>query len=183
MESLLDGGNGIEERVHSCHSTPLILASQESHLWIIEYLIFRGANLNASNRDGETPLLVTISCNRPESIALLLKSGADQMCITKAGETSLHYAAQFVDSPCLEVLYAFDLSGITDDKVIATSLIQPMKDIKGFTALQIAERRSDVTTQWKDMFRRLVHGIEDPQSMASIYFIEETEEFQDAVEQ
>ena len=184
VESLLDDGINVDVKTTFDHFTPLMLAAQESHLRIIEYLIFRDANLNLTNQDGETALLLIIPQNDPEPISLLLRNGADHSVRSKTGENLLHYAAQFAGVTCLMILHAFDLIGINlGDTVNGTSPIQRMKDIKALTALQIAEKRSDVTPEWKDMFRKLVRGIEHPESKSPIEVIDEIDEFQDAAEQ
>ena len=184
VESLLDRGVNINAISALTRNTPLMFAAQESHLRIIEYLISRDANLNLINQDGETALLIATCHSCSEVIRLLLQNGADYITRSKAGENLLHYAAQFGDLACLKTLYAFDLAGINlHDRATTISPLQRMKDIKGLTALQIAEKRPDVTPEWRDMFRKLVHGIEYPESKLPIEVIGEIEEFQDADEQ
>ena len=82
----------------------------------------------------------------------------------------------------MKVLHAFGLAVIDlKDKVIAISPIQRMKDIKGLTAPQIAEKRLDVTSEWKDLFQELVYGIQRPERKILINDNDEDDEFEDAL--
>ena len=184
VENLLDGRISVDEQIQGDQGTPLMLAAQEDHIRTVKYLIARSADINATNSDGETSLLIATSYNRLGSVTLLLQSGADHLCTTKAGENLLHHTAQYGDLAFLNALYAFDLSGIDPNaKVTATSHTQKMRNIKGLTALQIAEKRTDVTEEWRGVFRKLVHGIQHPELKSPINIGDETEEFEDALEQ
>ena len=183
VESCLGDEIFVDEKIRHYHTTPLMLAVQRGHLQIIEYLISRGASLSTVNSDGETPLLIAVSHDRSEAVALLLQNGADYTHATSAGETLLHHAAQFSDLDCLKVLHAFDLANIDpDDKVTGTSPTQRI-NVKGLTALQIAERRSDVTKEWRDMFRKVIYDIKYPKSKLQIDVKDDNEDFKDALEQ
>ena len=148
VETLLDGRISVDEKTQYTNSTPLMFAAQKGHVRIINYLIAQGADINATNCDGETSLLIATSFQRPRSMTVLLQSGADYLCTTDTGENILHYAAQSGDLSCLNALYAFGLSGIDPNaKVTAISQTQKMRNIKGLTAFQIAEKRTDVTEE------------------------------------
>ena len=181
--AFLRGGGDTYDKVSSSHSTPLKLAAQENHIHIVKYLISRGANLNATDVNGECSLQAALSYNRPKVLRFLLQHKANHCLKTKADESLLHYAAQFGNLECLEVLNAFCLDGIDpEDRVIGVSPTQRFK-VKGLTALEIAEKRKDVTPEWRVMFRKLVHGIRFPESKSpELSTAEETEEFEDALE-
>ena len=183
VEAFLRGGGDIDDRVSSTHSTPLLLAAQENHIHIVKYLISRGANLNATDHDGECSLHLALSYNRPQVLRFLLQHKASHCLKSKADESLLHYAAQFGNVECLEVLNAFRLDGIDpEDRITGASPNQRFK-VKGLTALEIAEQRKDVTPEWRAMFRKLVHGIRFPESKSpELSTAEETEEFEDALE-
>ena len=178
VDACLGGKVFIDERIRHSLETPLMLAVQKGHLRIIKYLISQGAGLNTINSDGETPLLIAISNNRPEAASILLQSGADYTHTTIARETILHHAAQFGDLECLKVLHTFDLAGIdADDKVTGTPQTQRF-NVKELTALQIAEKRLDVSTEWKDMFRKLIDDIKHPKSQIQINVMDDSKSFE-----
>jgi ankyrin repeat protein len=60
----------------------------------LKALIAAGANVNALNDNGETPLMTTSS---PEAAAILLQAGADISIHSKAGKTALEIARQRAD--------------------------------------------------------------------------------------
>ena len=184
VETLLRGGIDVNDRISSSRSTPLTLAVQENHLHIVKYLMSQGANPNATNIDRECSLHVATSSNHPEALHLLLQHKANHRLKTKAGESLIHYAAQYGSIECLETLHMFSLEGIDpEDRIIGTSPNQKLK-VKGLTALEIAEQRTDVTPEWRAMFRKLVHGIRFPESKnQQLPTTDEIEEFEDALEQ
>ena len=57
------------------------------------WLIANGAEVNAKDEDGVTPLHRTTEINATETAALLLKNGADVNAKNNAGSTPLHFAA------------------------------------------------------------------------------------------
>ena len=72
-------------------ATPLHLAVYCNHKEIAEYLIAKGANLNAESRDeyGGTPLHWAAALGRFELAILLIESGADVNAADKSGFTPL----------------------------------------------------------------------------------------------
>ena len=94
------------------------------HEILCEYL---GADVNATNKRGDTPLIYAVKVQLPEVVRLLTKmeSNLDVNAANTAGTTALHYAAAF------------------DNKEIATILLQLkadvfIKDKTGKTAVHIA---------------------------------------------
>ena len=183
VEKLLDGGVYIDCTTLPSRMTPLIIAAQENHIHIVKYLISQGADLNAADHNGECSLHVATSYNCPEVLRLLLQHKASHRLGTKAGETLLHYAAQYGNIECLEVLLLFSLEGINpENRITGISPTQRFK-VKGLTAIEIAELRTDVSPEWRVMFRTLVHGIRFPGSKSPLRPpAEEIEEFEDALE-
>ena len=55
--------------------TPLHLAAEYAHKEIAELLIAKGADVNAKDEDGETPLDATYVFNKTETADLLRKHG------------------------------------------------------------------------------------------------------------
>ena len=59
---------------------------------ILQQIIAHGAQVNAANQDGATPLLCACSTAQTESVKLLLKAKADPNIADTYGDTSLHEA-------------------------------------------------------------------------------------------
>jgi len=69
-----------------------------------EYLINNGANINAQNEFGNTPLIVAAKAGIPTCVDLLIKKGAELNLQTNKGDTALHWAAKNGDSQILKLL-------------------------------------------------------------------------------
>jgi ankyrin repeat protein len=70
--------------------TPLHWASTRGHVAVMELLISHGADIEARNKYGMTPLLLA---SKTEAAKVLLKNGADFKAISKDGFSVLHPAA------------------------------------------------------------------------------------------
>ena len=166
--------------------TALMVAVQENQVEICGYLISHNANLDMINCDGESALHYALRFQNNKPLELLFQHRANPHLKTYAGETLLHYAAQFGDLECLEILHSFDLSGINiEDKVTKSSPLHTLKNLKGLTALQIAEQKRNESLEWLAMFRKLIRGVEFPESKIAdvdTHQIAEVEEFEDALE-
>ena len=166
-------------------NTPLAIAVQEKRTPLCDFLISQNANVNNINDDGESCLHIAILVTHPQMVRSLLQHNANYRCKTKAGETLLHYAAQYGDMECLEILRSFNLEDINvEDKVMGISPVHSSREVKGLSAIQIAEQRPDGTPGWLAMFRKLVRDIESKDGdKTSLVNIEdtETEVFEDTV--
>ena len=58
----------------------------------VEHLLYYGADINAQNVNGNTPLHVCAVNNRPDCARVLLFRGADPAILNKQGQTALHVA-------------------------------------------------------------------------------------------
>jgi hypothetical protein len=75
VERLLDMGAQVDYRLGASGLTPLMVAEQEA---VARILLMRGANPNAADRDGATPLHHAVLKEEGERlISLLLQAGAD----------------------------------------------------------------------------------------------------------
>ena len=164
--------------------TALMLAAQEDQLEICDSLVSHSADINLVNKDGLSALYQAVRFNSNKSLRFLLQNQADTSLKTHAGETLLHYAAQFGNLECLKILHAFDLKGInTADKVTRSSPVHELKNLKGLTALQIAEQRRNESPEWVAMFRKLICGVDFPETKAPLSSLpSEVEKFEDALE-
>jgi len=57
-------------------NTPLHAAARRGQTETIDWLLQRGADVNARNQNGQTPLAVAVQWNREEAVRLLRKHGA-----------------------------------------------------------------------------------------------------------
>ena len=75
-------------------STPMHIAARIGHKEILELLIAKGGDVNAKDKDGDTPLHGTAL--REDFAVLLIAKGANVNAKGKYGETPLHRAAKSV---------------------------------------------------------------------------------------
>ena len=85
------------------------LAARHGQAKVVEYLLERGADIEARDADLETPLLAAIDRRwfakpTPEVVRLLVKQGADLQATDKAGWFPLYAAAQYASLPVAEIL-------------------------------------------------------------------------------
>ena len=68
------------------------MASANGHLEVVKYLISVGANKEAKNKYGDTPLLIATQKGNLEVVKYLISVGANKEAKNKYGETPLSYA-------------------------------------------------------------------------------------------
>lgn len=112
---LLDSGADVNARVaevhgargllHSYGETPLTLAIIPfHHTRMIDLLISRGADPNATLWDGVTPLFRAVQLDHPYDVELLLADGADLNARDINGRTPLHWAAMIGKADLVQLL-------------------------------------------------------------------------------
>ena len=98
--------------------TPLILASgsNEPKVSILQYLIEKGANVNASTSDGWTALMSAAQRNFTNNITVLLANGASPHQMTKFGENAFMIALRYRSMNAARLLLqnAPDLAWLAD---------------------------------------------------------------------
>ena len=94
--------NGADPNIRTEDGTLLHEAIGTEEPFVVEYLIDAGADVNATNEKGDTPLLeaVGVFCDSAQSyvfeqIRCLIDNGANVNCFDNDGYTPLHIAAEF----------------------------------------------------------------------------------------
>ena len=83
----LDSRDGLDR-------TPLHIAAENGHTAVARFLIENGADVNLTDRNGNTPLIFTVhKTGDLETIQHLLEHGAAVNAQNRTGETALMYAA------------------------------------------------------------------------------------------
>jgi hypothetical protein len=92
----------------SVGNSTLSLEVQQRHPQVVEELLRAGADANAANRSGGTPLMTAIAFDdkSTEMLERLLDAGADIDAQEDGGETALMYAAKYGRKAALEILLA-----------------------------------------------------------------------------
>jgi ankyrin repeat protein len=88
-KKILGKGRQINARRPDGGSTPLSNAALYGHLDIVNFLIERGAYVEATNEDGNTPLHVAAFLCRTEIVKTLLENGSMPTTKNKRGESPI----------------------------------------------------------------------------------------------
>ena len=78
-------------------TTALHAAARGCHMGVIKYLVKKGADINAKNKKGITPLHMTTKCQdkrNAKSTLVMLVLGADVSATSRGGNNVLHMAAR-----------------------------------------------------------------------------------------
>jgi ankyrin repeat protein len=84
--------------------SPLHWACAEGHTKVAELLMDRGANINALNKEGRTPLIIAAAFGKRDAVALLLKRKADRGVKDKDNKTAFDYAQVMNHSGVVKLL-------------------------------------------------------------------------------
>ena len=102
VQSLLEIGVSTETR-DLYGRTALMTASK--HLKVLEILLNNGANINAVDSSGKTPLIFSVFASNIQATKFLLERGADAHTRDKSGRLPLTYAWEASNYEMLEVFY------------------------------------------------------------------------------
>jgi ankyrin repeat protein len=90
--------------------TLLHRASQNGHKDIVDFLISKGADLEARTTLGQTPLYAAIYQQKEVTVKQLIEKGADVFAVRNDGETMLHIAAAIGNESIVKLLIAEGLN-------------------------------------------------------------------------
>jgi ankyrin repeat protein len=140
VKTLLAGGANIETRSRA-NETPLMLAVQYSYgrNEITNYLIEKGADLNAVDPDGNTALMLSINRNNGEAVKQLLAHQAAVGVLNNDRQSALHIAAAGVRAKFVAALLATKPSvGVSSAGTDVRGVEVDGLDAKGRTPLMLA---------------------------------------------
>lgn len=105
---LLDQGMNPDDHVY-IGDRPLHVAIERNHTDVVKLLVKRGADVNARNSTGESPLIIAIRSrvgNTLEIIKFLVSNGADVNASSIFGKNALGTAAKHGDPEIVKYLLA-----------------------------------------------------------------------------
>ncbi len=92
MERLLDSGANVNAVKGKYRTTVLMEAAVEGNEEVVKFLLNRGADVNAKDKDGWTSLMGATVEGHLETAQLLLTAGADVNAQNDSGDTALNMA-------------------------------------------------------------------------------------------
>ncbi|MHC4540586.1 MAG: ankyrin repeat domain-containing protein [Planctomycetota bacterium] len=110
-------------------------------------LIAKGADVNAKNKDGDTPLIEAAKGADLEIVKLLVAGGADVNAKGNNGVTPLQNAARYGRADILELLSATAAQGRPSDKASETLLLLAAQSCKKDTAKLLIAKGADVNAK------------------------------------
>jgi len=113
-KKLLQAGASIRPQIQgrksalhfACGATPVINQEYKGSPEVAEYLISQGADVNAQDGGGNTPLMDAIANHNLECVKILLSHGADIQLRSKFGSTAIDLAQTYRDEAILQALRA-----------------------------------------------------------------------------
>jgi ankyrin repeat protein len=119
------------------YSTPLMLAAKFSFLGAVNVLLANGAEVNATNSDGNTALMAAMDEGNEAIIASLIKAGADVNAVCGGNGTPLLAASSFGHVNVMKMLIE---AGADPHQIESTLISQQLIVMKMIQYLQIKNR-------------------------------------------
>ena len=106
-----------EESFGERQATALTAAAEKGHLPVVRFLVEQGADMEKTDRNGNSPLMYATMVGHVEMVRYLLEQGANRDKANSEGYTSLHVAASCSHLEIAKLLkvYGADLNARTTD--------------------------------------------------------------------
>jgi ankyrin repeat protein len=130
VDKLIHRVYSVDMKDESTGMTPLMLASQNGHIHIVEKLVEKGADKNLQNNSGNTPLMLAIINKHEYIIRFLLEKGAD------TNEDMLFYVLNMYDNENRSTIV----------NLLLEHGVKQMPSSTGVTPLYLAVERRDIDT-------------------------------------
>jgi len=140
--SLLEKGIGVDSRDDSIKKTALQHAAISGHKYVIELLLAKGADVNATRRGypaGDTPLHSAVRAGHKDIVELLIANGADVNAKNNEGHTPLDEIGNQSNKEITELLLA---GGAKISTIHMAVKLGDLKQVKAFL-----EQGTDVNTK------------------------------------
>ena len=106
LTQIMDQGGNITAKSLSGDSALIMAGWKTNNLALIKFLVQHGADLNAANNNGDTPLIDAAYLGKTEILRYLLEQGADSRLSNKRGRTALDMAKRKKDAEAIKLLTA-----------------------------------------------------------------------------
>lgn len=103
-QALADNGQIVNAKDVTTGETALLIVTNRRDITWLSYLIGKGANVNASDDRGRTPLSVAVSLGWRDGVSVLLDHKANPSTSNDAGETPLIFAVHRKDTDMVKAL-------------------------------------------------------------------------------
>jgi ankyrin repeat protein len=134
---LLSAGGNLRATTRLGGYTPLLLASRNAHVPMLQALLDAGAAPNTATSNGTTPLMLAAASGDARAVELLLDRGADPGIKEKAlGQTALLFAAAYGRAEAIRVLVAKGADVKATSKVV--DLVAFTREAEEAFAAQVA---------------------------------------------
>ncbi|KAH8689761.1 ankyrin repeat-containing domain protein, partial [Phaeosphaeriaceae sp. PMI808] len=104
VERLLASGADLNSHKGEESESPLVVAVKYGKMKNVEYLVQHGADMEAPDHWGKTPVIHAVLLNKPHILRVLLGSGANLKSVLPDGRTVLHCAASSAGPEVMELL-------------------------------------------------------------------------------
>lgn len=148
----------VNQRDRHTDEPPLIEAARSGNLEIVQYLLDRGAHVDAVDRDACSALTHACIRNQPEVVRLLLSVGADANRVSKKTCTPLMYATSHSNSELTKVLLDAGVSLAEKDRDGFCSLLYAVTNQNKVAARLILQSGADVNTTSSRGWTCLMHA-------------------------
>ena len=114
----------------------ILNAAENGHTSVVQDLVARGMDINTTDADGSTLLLIATRGDNPVLVEYLLKNRAKVGKSNRFGDTALHLAASKGSTACLTLLLAAGAEVV--ELLVAKGALLDTRAPNGRTALMLA---------------------------------------------